>query len=109
MTTDFRKERSDERVRPCVSRRHNLQRYHRQRWQRQQKESDGNLYLILVRAYYGSVDVNLFFGKTDMVVTAPEYRHRGLVKRLLFEMGQPQSEAQEDVLQFLAGKRKFYR
>ncbi|KAG0286552.1 hypothetical protein BGZ96_009363 [Linnemannia gamsii] len=37
-----------------------------------------------VRAYYGKV--KLFFGKPELIATDPEYRNRGLVRKLLYEM-----------------------
>ncbi|KAF9908171.1 hypothetical protein EC991_010192 [Linnemannia zychae] len=60
-----------------------------------------------VRAYYGSV--KLFFGKPELIATDPEYRNRGLVRKLLFEMIHPESEARGDSLQFIPGIPHFYR
>ncbi|KAI1313027.1 hypothetical protein EDD11_002768 [Mortierella claussenii] len=60
-----------------------------------------------VRAYYGSVD--LFFGKPELIASSPEYRNRGLVRKLLFEMIHPESEARGDALQFIPGIPHFYR
>ncbi|KAI1318270.1 hypothetical protein EDD11_006966 [Mortierella claussenii] len=58
-------------------------------------------------AYYGSV--NLHFGKPELIATDPAYRNKGLVRRLLFEMIHPESEARGDVLQFIPGIHHFYR
>ncbi|KAG0060654.1 hypothetical protein BGZ89_012086 [Linnemannia elongata] len=60
-----------------------------------------------VRAYYGSV--KLFFGKPELIATDPEYRNRGLVRKLLNEMIHPESEARGDSLQFIPGIPHFYR
>ncbi|KAG0200567.1 hypothetical protein BGX33_010909 [Mortierella sp. NVP41] len=60
-----------------------------------------------VRAYYGSV--KLFFGKPELIATDPEYRNRGLVRKLLFEMIHPESETRGDALQFIPGIPHFYR
>ncbi|KAG0196593.1 hypothetical protein BGX33_001491 [Mortierella sp. NVP41] len=66
------------------------------------------LALHRVRAYYGCVD-DLFFGRPDVIATDPEYRNRGLVRKLLFEMIHPESEARGDALQFIGGLKHFYR
>ncbi|KAG0302448.1 hypothetical protein BGZ99_002991, partial [Dissophora globulifera] len=58
-------------------------------------------------AYYGSVNVH--FGKPEVIATNPEYRNRGFIRRLLFEMIHPESEARGDVLQFIPGILNFYR
>ena len=60
-----------------------------------------------VRAHYGSVD--LIFGKPELIASDPEYRSRGLVGRLLFEMIHPESEARGGALQFIPGIPHFYR
>lgn len=60
-----------------------------------------------VRAYYGSI--KLFFGKPELIATDPEYRNRGLVRKLLHEMIHPESEARGDSLQFIPGIPHFYR
>ncbi|KAF9908170.1 hypothetical protein EC991_010191 [Linnemannia zychae] len=60
-----------------------------------------------LRAYYGSI--KLFFGKPELIATDIEYRNRGLVKRLMFEMIHPESEARGDALQFIPGIPNFYR
>ncbi|KAF9982870.1 hypothetical protein BGZ65_002418, partial [Modicella reniformis] len=59
------------------------------------------------RAYYGCVD--LFFGKPELVASDPEYRNRGLIRRLILEMIHPESEARGDALQFIPGIPHFYR
>ncbi|KAF9288487.1 hypothetical protein BGZ68_000192 [Mortierella alpina] len=60
-----------------------------------------------LRAYYGSVD--LFFGHPELIATKTEYRGRGLVRKLLFEMVHPESEARGDALQLIHGLPHFYR
>ncbi|KAF9357138.1 hypothetical protein BGX26_004209 [Mortierella sp. AD094] len=60
-----------------------------------------------VRAYYGCVD--LFFGKPELIATHPDYRNKGLVRKLLFEMIHTESEARGDSLQFIPGIPHFYR
>ncbi|KAF8935397.1 hypothetical protein BGZ47_009966 [Haplosporangium gracile] len=60
-----------------------------------------------VRAYYGSL--KLFFGKPELIATNPEYRNRGLVRKLIYEMIHPESEARGDSLQFISGIPHFYR
>ncbi|KAG0301521.1 hypothetical protein BGZ99_003406, partial [Dissophora globulifera] len=58
-------------------------------------------------AYYGSVNVH--FGKPEAIATDSEYRNRGFIRRLLFEMIHPESEARGDVLQFISGIPYYYR
>ncbi|KAG0303222.1 hypothetical protein BGZ98_006888, partial [Dissophora globulifera] len=58
-------------------------------------------------AYYGSVNVH--FGKPEVVASDPEYRNRGFIRRLIFEMIHPESEARGDVLQFIPGIPYYYR
>ncbi|KAF9095578.1 hypothetical protein BGX23_000263 [Mortierella sp. AD031] len=60
-----------------------------------------------VRAYYGCV--KLFFGEPEVIATNPEYRNRGLIRKLLFEMIHSESEARGDALQFIPGIPYFYR
>ncbi|KAF8974922.1 hypothetical protein BGZ46_009594 [Entomortierella lignicola] len=60
-----------------------------------------------VHAYYGCVD--LFFGKPELIATNPEYRNKGFIRRLLFEMIHPESEARGDALQFIPGIPHYYR
>ncbi|KAF9996593.1 hypothetical protein BGZ80_004550 [Entomortierella chlamydospora] len=60
-----------------------------------------------VRAYYGCVD--LFFGKPELIATDPDYRNKGLIRKLLFEMIHPESDARGDSLQFIPGIPHFYR
>ncbi|KAF9116626.1 hypothetical protein BGX27_001036 [Mortierella sp. AM989] len=60
-----------------------------------------------LRAYYGCVD--LIFGKPELIATNPEYRNRGLIRKLLFEMIHPESEARGDALQVIPGIPHFYR
>ncbi|KAF9911158.1 hypothetical protein BX616_010662 [Lobosporangium transversale] len=58
-------------------------------------------------AYYGSI--NLQFGKPELIACDPEYRGKGLIRRLLFEMIHPASDARGDDLQFIGGIPYFYR
>ncbi|KAF9911954.1 hypothetical protein EC991_001401 [Linnemannia zychae] len=60
-----------------------------------------------VPAYYGSVQ--LVFGKPELIATEPSYRNKGLIRRLMYEMIHPASEAQGHVLQFIPGIQYFYR
>ncbi|KAF9200360.1 hypothetical protein BGZ49_009417 [Haplosporangium sp. Z 27] len=60
-----------------------------------------------VRAYYGCV--NLLIGKPELIATQNCYRNKGLVRRLMFEMIHPESEAREDDMQFIPGIPHFYR
>ncbi|KAK3808318.1 MAG: hypothetical protein J3Q66DRAFT_354514 [Benniella sp.] len=57
--------------------------------------------------YYGSV--NFYVGKPELIATEPEYRNRGLIRRIMFEMLHPESEARGDVFQFIPGIGYFYR
>ncbi|KAF9190921.1 hypothetical protein BGZ51_008070 [Haplosporangium sp. Z 767] len=60
-----------------------------------------------ISGYYGSI--NLPFGKPELIATDPDYRNRGLVRKLLLEMIHPESEARGDLLQFIPGISYFYR
>ncbi|ORZ12030.1 hypothetical protein BCR41DRAFT_387512 [Lobosporangium transversale] len=60
-----------------------------------------------VRAFYGSVDLS--FGKPELIATDPEYRNKGLIRKLLFELVHPESDARGDVLQLIPGIAHFYR
>ncbi|KAF9436561.1 hypothetical protein BGZ76_003609 [Entomortierella beljakovae] len=60
-----------------------------------------------IKAYYGSIILN--FGKPELIATEPSYRNRGLIRKLMFEMIHPESEARGDVLQLIPGIRHFYR
>ncbi|KAF9959001.1 hypothetical protein BGZ72_010441 [Mortierella alpina] len=59
------------------------------------------------KAYYGSVDVT--FGKPELIATDPEYRNKGLVRKLMLQMVHPESEERGDILQFIPGIQYFYR
>ncbi|KAF9572023.1 hypothetical protein EC968_010428 [Mortierella alpina] len=59
------------------------------------------------KGYYGSVDVT--YGKPELIATDPEYRNRGLVRKLMLQMVHPESDARGDVLQFIPGIQYFYR
>ncbi|KAF9379855.1 hypothetical protein CPB97_008709 [Podila verticillata] len=56
--------------------------------------------------YYG--DVDLMFGKPEAVGCLPEYRSKGLIRRLFLEMIHPASDARGDIIQFLPGIPQFY-
>ncbi|KAI1317704.1 hypothetical protein EDD11_008010 [Mortierella claussenii] len=58
-------------------------------------------------AYYGSVD--MYIGKPELIATDPDYRNKGLVRKLLMEMIHPESEARGDIMQFIGGIYHFYR
>ncbi|KAG0282031.1 hypothetical protein BGZ96_000897 [Linnemannia gamsii] len=60
-----------------------------------------------VPAYYGSV--NVMFGKPELIATEPSYRSKGLVRRLMFEMIHPASDAKGHILQLIPGIHYFYR
>lgn len=60
-----------------------------------------------LRAYYGIVD--LFFGKPDLVASDPEYRNRGLVRKLIMEFIHVESDLRGDALQIIPGIPHFYR
>ncbi|KAG0245683.1 hypothetical protein B0O80DRAFT_439220 [Mortierella sp. GBAus27b] len=57
--------------------------------------------------YYGSVSFNV--GKPELIATDPEYRNKGLIRRLLNEMLHPESEGRGHVFQFIPGIQHFYR
>ncbi|KAG0262779.1 hypothetical protein BG011_009700 [Mortierella polycephala] len=63
--------------------------------------------LHTVSGFYGSI--NLPFGKPELIATDPDYRNRGLVRKLLLGMVHPESEARGDILQFIPGIGYFYR
>ncbi|KAG0203949.1 hypothetical protein BGX28_003951 [Mortierella sp. GBA30] len=56
--------------------------------------------------YYGKVQ--LTYGKPECVGSHPDYRNRGLIRRLFLEMIHPASEARGDVIQMLPGIPHFY-
>ncbi|KAG0293880.1 hypothetical protein BGZ98_001983 [Dissophora globulifera] len=60
-----------------------------------------------LRAYYGSSDI--IIGKPEMVATNPKYRNRGFIRKLMFDMIHPESEARGDDMQILPGIPYFYR
>ncbi|KAF9102757.1 hypothetical protein BGX27_010862 [Mortierella sp. AM989] len=57
--------------------------------------------------YYGST--LLTAGEPELIATDTEYRNRGLIRRLLFEMVHPESEARGDAFQYIPGIQHFYR
>ncbi|KAG0090952.1 hypothetical protein BGZ93_009064 [Podila epicladia] len=62
--------------------------------------------LMTGTGYYGEVDLSL--GKPEAVGCLPEYRNKGLIRRLFLEMIHPASEARGDIIQFLPGIPHFY-
>ncbi|KAG0029371.1 hypothetical protein BGZ81_003853 [Podila clonocystis] len=62
--------------------------------------------LMTGTGYYGDVDLSL--GKPEAVGCLPEYRNKGLIRRLFLEMIHPASEARGDIIQFLPGIPHFY-
>ncbi|KAF9573624.1 hypothetical protein EC968_008261 [Mortierella alpina] len=62
--------------------------------------------LHAVPGYYGSVQLQ--YGKVEVIATHPDYRNRGLVRRLLLEMIHPASDERGDLIQFIQGIPHFY-
>ncbi|GJJ71113.1 hypothetical protein EMPS_03463 [Entomortierella parvispora] len=62
--------------------------------------------LHAVPGYYGSVPIQ--FGKPEVFGTHPDYRNRGLIRRLLLEMIHPASDERGDLIQFIYGIPYFY-
>ncbi|CAO3571926.1 unnamed protein product [Mortierella alpina] len=62
--------------------------------------------LHAVPGYYGSVQLQ--YGKLEVIATHPDYRNKGLVRRLLFEMIHPASDERGDLIQFIQGIPHFY-
>ncbi|KAF8971002.1 hypothetical protein BGZ46_010356 [Entomortierella lignicola] len=60
-----------------------------------------------VMGYYGKTE--LFFGRPEVVGCLPEYRNKGLIRRLFLEMIHPASDARGDVIQVIPGIQYFYR
>ncbi|KAG0275434.1 hypothetical protein BGZ95_008798 [Linnemannia exigua] len=63
--------------------------------------------LMLVSGFYGSIDMG--WGIPEAVGTRPEYRGRGLVKRLFLDMIHPAAEARGDLMLLIAGIPYFYK
>ncbi|KAF9954440.1 hypothetical protein BGZ70_010552 [Mortierella alpina] len=57
--------------------------------------------------YYGSVDLN--YGVMSVVGTVPEYRNRGLIKKLLLQLVHPAAEERGDLVVLIPGIPHFYR
>ncbi|KAF9361624.1 hypothetical protein BGX26_001124 [Mortierella sp. AD094] len=57
--------------------------------------------------YYGKTQFT--FGRPEVVGCLPEYRSRGLIRRLFLEMIHPASDARGDVIQTIPGIPYFYR
>ncbi|KAG9327241.1 hypothetical protein KVV02_002694 [Mortierella alpina] len=57
--------------------------------------------------YYGKVQLQ--YGTPECVGSHPDYRNRGLIRRLFLEMVHPASEARGDVIQIIPGIPYFYR
>ncbi|KAI1319916.1 hypothetical protein EDD11_002591 [Mortierella claussenii] len=56
--------------------------------------------------HYGSVDLPV--GKPELVASLPEYRNKGLIRKLFLGLIHPESDARGDVLQFIPGISYFY-
>lgn len=63
--------------------------------------------LMLVSGYFGSVDMD--WGMPGAVGTIPEYRNRGLVRRLFLDLIHPAAEARGDLMLFIPGIPYFYK
>ncbi|CAO3572508.1 unnamed protein product [Mortierella alpina] len=57
--------------------------------------------------YYGKVQLQ--YGTPECVGSHPDYRNRGLIRRLFLEMVHPASKARGDVIQIIPGIAYFYR
>ncbi|KAF9947474.1 hypothetical protein BGZ70_002665 [Mortierella alpina] len=57
--------------------------------------------------YYGKVQLQ--YGTPECVGSHPDYRNRGLIRRLFLEMIHPASKARGDVIQIIPGIPYFYR
>ncbi|KAG0221322.1 hypothetical protein BGX31_009994 [Mortierella sp. GBA43] len=57
--------------------------------------------------YYGKVP--LLYGKPECVSTHPDFRNKGLVRRLILDLIHPASDARGDVIQIIPGISHFYR
>lgn len=57
--------------------------------------------------YYGTVDMN--YGVVSIVGTVPEYRSRGLIKKLLLQLVHPAAEERGDLVVLIPGIPHFYR
>ncbi|KAF9274776.1 hypothetical protein BGZ74_004241 [Mortierella antarctica] len=62
--------------------------------------------LHAVPGYYGSV--HLQFGKPEVIATHPNFRKKGLVRRLFEDMIHPASDERGDLVQFILGLPHFY-
>ncbi|KAF9412193.1 hypothetical protein BGZ94_001113 [Podila epigama] len=62
--------------------------------------------LMKGQMYYGKVDLNI--GQPEAVGCLPEYRNKGLIRRLFLDMIHPASEARGDLIQYLPGIAHFY-
>ncbi|KAF9905040.1 hypothetical protein EC991_002049 [Linnemannia zychae] len=61
-----------------------------------------------VPGFYGE-KVQMQYGKPEAVSSNPDYRNRGLIRRLFTELIHPASEARGDVIQIIPGIPHFYR
>ncbi|KAI1300387.1 hypothetical protein EDD11_006211 [Mortierella claussenii] len=62
--------------------------------------------LHAVPGYYGSI--SLQYGKPEVIATHPDYRNRGLIRRLFLEMIHPASDDRGDLIQFIFRIPHFY-
>lgn len=61
-----------------------------------------------VPGFYGE-KVSMLYGKPEAVCSNPEYRNKGLIRRLFHELIHPASDARGDVIQIIPGIPHFYR
>ncbi|KAF9146764.1 hypothetical protein BGX30_009546 [Mortierella sp. GBA39] len=61
-----------------------------------------------VPGFYGE-KVSMLYGKPEAVCSNPEYRNKGLIRRLFHELIHPASDARGDVIQIIPGINHFYR
>ncbi|KAG0081200.1 hypothetical protein BGZ92_000337 [Podila epicladia] len=62
--------------------------------------------LHAVPGYYGSIQLQ--FGKPEVIATHPDFRNRGLVRRLFKDLIHPASDERGDLVQFILGLPHFY-
>ncbi|KAG0262612.1 hypothetical protein DFQ27_002233 [Actinomortierella ambigua] len=60
-----------------------------------------------IPGYYGSV--RLTYGKPELIACDPQFRSRGLIRKLMMEMIHPESDRRGHVLQMIFGIGYFYR
>ncbi|KAG0291904.1 hypothetical protein BGZ96_004705 [Linnemannia gamsii] len=60
-----------------------------------------------VPGFYGE-KVSMLFGKPEAISSHPDYRSKGLIRKLLFELIHPASAARGDVIQIIPGIPYYY-